>query len=215
MEKLKEYKHVILTRFNTQAFDGKLIYDKPIKEADGWMWDRMKLFAKTRESVLDQGEDFLWVVGIDERTPFHFRDEIKGDEPRIRWFEGDVRQYFDAFPVEEPWLITTRLDNDDLHKPGAIKAIQDCFTHKEIIIDLVYHQKKGRDLFESNRPNPNGPFLSLIEKNDKAIRTCYARPHNKMSEDWKKAIFASREPLAYMVIHGDNAANKIVGRRVL
>jgi len=210
--KNKEFKHVILTRFNTQAFDGKLIYDGP--DGDKWMESRMKLFVKTRKSVLDQKEDFLWVIGIDKRTPLRFQDEILGDDPRVTLFEGDVREYFKWSKFTKPWVITTRLDNDDLHLPGAIKAIQDCFTHEELVIDLVYEQKKGNERYTSERTRPNSPFLSLIEKNNKPIRTCYARPHNKMSEDWRKGIFASREVLAYMVLHGKNAANRIVGRRV-
>ena len=212
----KKFKHVILTKYNTQPVNGKLLYDGDVEEADKWMEERAPLFEKTKESILNQGEDFLWVVCIDERTPFRFRDEIDNEEPRIRLFEGDPWEYFIQFPIREPWIITTRLDNDDRHRPGSIKAIQENFTHKDIIIDLCYEQlvlETGKR-YTSARPNPNSPFLSLIEENNKPIRTCYARPHNKMSQEGWKAIFASRDIFAYMVLHGNNIGNKIVGEEI-
>lgn len=217
MKKLNVFKHFILTRYNTQQQpDGGFLYDD-VKKANKWMEERMKLFKKTRESVLSQEGDFEWIISLDKRTPNRFIQEIITDE-RMKVVHCDIRDTFDEVEVEEPWVITTRLDNDDLYVPGTILAIQRQFTNQEIIIDLRYRQKKGKDLYTSGpngseRHAPNSPFLSLIERNDHRIRTAFCRPHAKMIEEYK-GIWASREPLAYQVVHGNNAANKIVGTKV-
>jgi len=203
---MKKFKHVILTRFNLGVYDRE--------DADEWMSNRMWMFRATRLSVLSQEEEFEWVICVDYLTPKQYLRDIDIDD-RITLTYLHPKDYFKQRYIEEPWVITTRLDNDDLYKPGAIKAIQDCFTEQEIIIDLKYEQYELNtgSYYDSDRPNPNGPFLSLVEKSYN-IRTCYARPHNKMSEDWPTAIFASREILALMVIHDNNIGNKIVGGKL-
>ena len=205
---MKAFKHFILTRFNQG------IYDRP--DAEAWMEDRMELFKATCESVLIQDVEFEWVIEIDSRTPQSVRDVITHDDDRIDLFDSRITNYFEWFNrPNEPWIITSRFDNDDIYLPGALRAIQSCFTAQEIVIDIPYYQKKGNDLYTSARPTPNSPFLSLIEKSDKeVIRTCYARPHNLMSQDWPVGIFASRDVLAYMVIHGNNLGNRIVGEKI-
>ena len=107
------------------------------------------------------------------------------------------------------WTITTRFDNDDLYLPGAVKAIQDTFIEKELVIDLKYHQICDGVVYSSMRSQPNSPFLSLISKD----KNCYARPHSLMINDFK-GRFASNEIYAYMVIHDKNLGNKIIGRKV-
>ena len=217
MTKLNVFKHFILTRYNTQQQDdGSMLYDDT-KKANKWMEDRIKLFEKTRKSVLDQDAEFEWIISLDRRTPRRFVEEIITDES-MRVVHCDIRYTFSEIKVETPWVITTRLDNDDLYVPGTIKAIQDRFVPEEIIIDLRYRQKRGNTLYTSGpngseRRAPNSPFLSLIEKTDHRIRTAFARPHALMIEEYK-GIWASREPLAYQVVHGSNAMNKIVGTKV-
>jgi hypothetical protein len=220
MKKLNVFKHFILTRYNTQQQpDGGFLYDD-VSKANKWMEARMKLFEKTRKSVLDQEGEFEWIISLDSRTPNRFIQEIITDS-RMKVVNCDIRDTFDRIELEEPWVITSRLDNDDLYLPGAVLAIQSCFTNAEIIVDLRYYQKKGSKLFSSGterdgwvRPNPNSPFLSLIEKTNKEkIRTAFARPHNLMTNEYK-GVWPTNDVLAYQVIHGANAANKIVGKEV-
>jgi hypothetical protein len=193
-----------------------MLYDD-MRSANKWMEGRIKLFEKTRKSVLEQEGDFEWIISLDKRTPRRFVEAIITDE-RMKVVHCDIRDTFHEIDVDTPWVITSRLDNDDLYVPGTIKAIQACFTAQEIIIDLRYRQKRGNTLYTSGpngteRRAPNSPFLSLIEKTDHRIRTAFARPHALMIEEYK-GIWASREPLAYQVVHGSNAANKIVGTKV-
>lgn len=190
-------RHVILTRYNLDLYD--------TENPEEWMSQRYPLFVTTRESVLSQEGDFEWVLCMDHRTPNRWLQEIITDH-RMSILYAQPRDYW-----SHGWTITTRLDNDDIYLPGAVKAIQDCFVEKELVIDLRYEQLHNDDRYTSGRLRPNSPFLSLIENGAK--RTCYARPHSIMGRMYR-SIFASDEVLAYMVIHDNNLGNKIVGRKI-
>jgi len=218
MEKSSVFKHYILTRFNTQDING-LLYDK--EGADEWMKKRLKLFAETKESVLSQEADFEWIISVDKRTPDKFVKKIEGE--KITIVDCEIRQAFKKVKTTTPWVITTRMDNDDLLRPGMLRRVQDYFQPKISVVDIDYHQLELEtgNKFTSNRKTPNSPFLSLIEPS-KRIMTCFSRPHTKMymgypSKEGNIMIRAVKinEILAYMVIHGDNVANKIVGEEIL
>ena len=194
---LQKLRHVILTRYNLGLYDRE--------DADRWMKHRYPLFEKTRASVLEQEGDFEWILSVDERTPDRWVNELLSDSRMTASVEHPNKFR------SEGWTITTRLDNDDLYLPGAIKAIQSCFSTKEIVIDLRYEQICDGVRYTSGRSRPKSPFLSLIENGAK--RTCYARPHNKMAEEYL-GKFASDKILAYMVIHDRNLGNKIIGRKI-
>ena len=200
----QKLKHVILTRFNLD------LYDRDSRTANEWMDHRMEYFERTRESVLSQDCEFEWILAMDSRTPNKYLHDIITDD-RMTITRKDPRGY-----NPKGWTITTRLDNDDLYRPGAIDAIQFCASTKELVIDLRYQQlcygvlySSGKKFEGWERPKPNSPFISLVSKDS----NCYARPHSKMLED-NKGIFASNDPLAYMVIHDRNLGNKIVGRKI-
>ncbi len=199
---LQRLKHVILTRYNLG------LYDK--EGAEKWMAHRMPYFEQTRESVLSQEGEFIWIIYMDKRTPNRWLQEIIND-CRI-WVMHDHPNTYKP----DGWTITTRLDNDDILLPGAIKAIQKRAKEEERVLDLKYHQLYQGVLYSSGterdgweRPRPNSPFLSLVSKE----KNCYARPHSKMPQDFD-CRFASNKVLAHMVIHDNNLGNKIVGRKI-
>lgn len=201
------FKHYIMTRFNIG------IYDR--SDADEWMKDRLELFQCTKLSVLTQECDFEWVIAFDDRTDTGLVEYEIITDPRMVAYYGDIRKFFEWFPAESEWIITSRLDNDDWYKPGAIKAIQRKFCKQEMIIDICYEQLdlKTRNRYTSGRAKPNSPFLSLVERGENP-KTCYARPHNKMVQNFPLGMFASKEVLAYMVIHGNNIGNQITGEKI-
>lgn len=214
MKKSKGFKHVILTRYNNGIYDGK--------DAVLWMKERYQLFRSTRDSVLSQDADFEWVLSFDERTPDSYVTKCLTD-PRMKATTRDVRDYFEGQEIDEPWVITTRIDNDDLYRPGALKAIQSKFQEQIMVIDIDYYQWDLRDnkTYTSERYTCTSPFISLVEPSTR-VKTVYCRPHNKLHDGYlitdteKRAIpgVKIRERLAYMVIHGNNAANKIVGKEI-
>lgn len=217
-KKSAEYSHFILTRFNNG------IYDR--EDAVEWMRDRMELFKKTKESVLSQQGDFKWVLSFDEGTPESDLKKVFTDDRMILTFK-DIREAFEDIEVKTEWVITSRMDNDDVYFPGAVLQIQKFFEPKIKVIDIDYLQLdlKTGDKFTSGNAHKNqrtrngvtGPFLSLIEPATR-IMTCYSRPHNKLLDGYPSTDGLVRidgmkikQPQAYMVIHGENMANKITG----
>ena len=194
---LGRFEHVILTRYNLGLYERD--------DAEEWMEHRMGYFVETRKSVLSQEVAFKWLVCVDPKTPEECLDRIFTDSRMVPHF-AHPNTYRSV-----GWTITTRFDNDDIYLSGALRAIQDAFIPEEIAVDIKYLQLYKDELYTSERTQPNSPFISLIENG--ARRTCYARPHTKMSEDFK-AKFASDEVYAYMVIHENNLGNKLVGRKV-
>lgn len=222
-KKSKGFSHFILTRFNNGVYDNPKVED-PAR----WMRERIKLFRATRESVLSQEGDFKWVLSFDENTPDKDIDKIITDERMIAT-AVDIRNFFDDYEVDTEWVITSRMDNDDLYLPGAVKAIQDRFTEQIYLIDIDYYQYDLESMQKYTSGNEskgqryrmlnNGPFLSLVESS-KWIKTCYSRPHTKMPDGYpfENGYFPIanckiEEPLAMMVIHDENMMNKITGYR--
>lgn len=210
-KKLKGFSHFILTRYNNG------IYDR--EDAEQWMQSRYELFKRTSASVAVQKADFTWVIAFDERTP---KAEIKKicNKSYILPFIGDIRNIDLKEYTSEKWVITSRFDNDDEYLPDAIATIQQRFTQELQVIDIDYYQYYNGHLYTSERRGPNSPFLSLVEPIETA-KTCYCRPHSVLldgypSPDGHISIKASkiREPLALMVLHSENMANKLVGKLI-
>jgi hypothetical protein len=194
------------------------------------MRERYQLFRATRESVLSQDGDFQWVLSFDERTPESHMSKILSDE-RMIGTTLTVWDYFKEYEPDTEWIITQRMDNDDILLPGAVTAIQKEFKPALMVIDIEYYQY---DLISGNRytsGNVNkgerhrlgctSPFLSLVEPTD-YIKTCYSRPHNKLMggypfEDGTLGPIGGmkiRTPFALMVVHSENLGNKITGFKV-
>lgn len=222
---MKEYSHYILTRFNTQLVNNKLLYDDPEK-AELWMEQRMGLFRETKKSVLQQEGDFNWVISLDIRTPHKYLDEIFTDERMIRT-TCDVRNTFREINCDTYWVITSRFDCDDQYKPGFIKAIAENFEPKIKVLDIRFEEMAwpSRQVFSGERRWAGSMFLSLIEPTTR-ILTAFCRPHGMVAGgyplegEWDtgwgyKEIIPYQiieKELAYMVCHDNNIANVIRGK---
>ena len=216
---LKKFEHVILTKFNTQPFDGELVYDRGFPE--NWMDYRMGLFERTKKSVLSQDADFRWVIALDPRTHDRYVKRICSDR-RISVTAEDIRGYFDNHRPQADWVITTRLDNDDFYLPGALKAIQGAFEPMLKVIDISFFKMHNHteELYISERLN--SMFISLVEPSERVV-TVFARPHGQLSGgypisgSWDTSWGVTRripyerieEPQVVMVCHGRNASNQI------
>ena len=223
----EKFSHVILTRFNTKEDnEGKLLYDK--EGADEWMDHRMPLFAETKKSVLNQNRsNFTWVISVDERTPKKYLKEIKG--PGIKIVNCNVLDVFADYKLDTPWVITTRLDCDDILMPGALEMVQQAFEPKLKVIDfnsfqLDYATKK---LYGGTIGKVQSMFLSLIEPSDRVL-TAFCRPHTNLAEGYplggnreegyRQLTRISSEHIerrgAIMVCHDRNAGNRVSGMYV-
>ena len=224
---LKRFEHVILTRFNTKEITDEnvpgrtetgLLYDKPY--ADEWMKNRMPLWRECKRSILSQRDDFRWIVSVDERTPEKYMKEIRDD--RIEITHGPIQRV--KIETDAPWVITTRIDNDDQLLPGAIRTIQRHFEPKIKVIDIGVMRLDWEtgDLYVGDVGGGRSMFVSLVESSERVL-TVFCRPHSSLGHgyptrgDWdsgfkdfnKVKIDVVHKPLALMVCHGNNIANAI------
>lgn len=233
----KGFNHFILTRYNIPQWDGEnyvSMYSKPVK-AKKWMDDRLELFEKTRESVLSQDGDFRWIISFDNRTPESVIDAIVTDKRMTAIssegkYQEEIVRYMKGQKLKG-FVITSRMDNDDIYLPGVILAIQDSFQPQVYVIDIDYIQHDiinnekytsgNATKHEAIRVRNNGPFLSLVELANH-IRTCYCRPHSVLIDgypgsDGTKAKISSKKintVFAEMIIHSENMMNKITGVKI-
>jgi hypothetical protein len=219
MQKSKKFKHVIATRFNNSVYDNaEELLTKFNMTVSEWMNERFELFKDTKHSVLSQEGEFQWVISFDHRTPPDYIKECCSD-PRMVYTFKDLREY--KYVSSEPFVITSRIDNDDMYCPGFVKAVQAEFAPQVMVIDIDYYQKAGNKYYTSERYTANSPFVSLVEPSSR-VKSVYCRPHTKLPDGYPmedgslKSIPAVkiRRQLAFMNIHGHNLANKIVGKEI-
>jgi len=213
-----EMTHILLTRFNT-AID----YAPSSKGIDGtWLRERISLFEQyCLPSVNSQSNNcFSWLVFCDARSPAWFRTAIAAYGPILKavYMEGPATDEAIARAVQEtglvqtPYLVTTRLDNDDAIGSDYVALIQKAFQRQERQFLLFPF---GLQSFRSHLYNVywrSNPFLTLVEKvkSDGSFTTVLCVPHDKVrSTGLVREIYAA--PQWLQVLHGGNLLNSLRG----
>jgi Putative rhamnosyl transferase len=212
--------HFVLTRFNI-ASPGR---EAPIRNAPGWLARRFDLFeAFCLPSMAAQAPGtFRWLIYFDEQTPTEFRTRIAAAQAIVPFdaiFVGPFRAGLAALDVAARLerkggrLITTRLDNDDAVSSdflARVKAEAEGFPDGTII-----NFREGIALQEGRlytAADDSNPFTSLVEQAATA-ETIWAAPHTELA-----ARFPLRQvitdPCWLQVVHGENVANRIKGKRL-
>jgi Putative rhamnosyl transferase len=214
------FDHVLLTRFNTKMPGNVRNLDSE------WLGKRLRLFQDICvPSVLNQiAQSFHWILFVDSKTPEPFLSSLLELSQRnvfsIEWTTNEFSPMIAAQAMTErglgvrPFLITTRLDNDDALAPHALVTIQRAFSNQAFeFVNLFL----GYELHDGNfylRPYIANPFISLIERTSasREISTVYCRQHNTIMDSHVRQVFTS--PAWLQVMHGDNIANVRRGVRV-
>ncbi|WP_181405821.1 glycosyltransferase [Pseudarthrobacter phenanthrenivorans] len=210
--------HFVLTRFNVRSF---YYAGEP---SDDWLHNRLELFRRYCLPTLSQqsADSFTWLVFFDDQSPDWFQREVSKDAPGN--FEAVyVRGAFTAETVSKaiterssaPYILTTRVDNDDAVSRDFVQVIQSCFEWQDFeFINLVsgaQYAKKRTYL----RPYTKNPFLSLMEASLEAPpHTVFVEHHYRVDERGPVRNVRTRHPMWLQVIHGGNVLNEIVGLRV-
>lgn len=109
---------------------------------------------------------------------------------------------------DAPWLITTRLDNDDLILPHLIGSIQSEFRAQTEVIDFdgTKRDSEGNEV-DANRKSPS-PFISLIEPWTNAPKTVlYQGGHARIGK--KYPVRTIKKKGWVQVIHDRNLKNSM------
>lgn len=212
------YTHFILTRFNVKNF---YHCEEP---TDEWLKGRLDLFRTYCLPSFERqtNKNFRWLVFVDSESPEWFLSEIFGLSAgsfEVVPVAGAFNKSFVAAAVAtrltSPFLITTRVDNDDAIATDFVEAVQACFDFQDFeFINLVNGIQ-----FSSNRaylrPYTKNPFLSLVEHvESRAPSTVYVEHHYRVQEKGPIRNVRTSHPMWLQVIHGGNVLNEIVGLRV-
>ena len=221
-----KFTHYLITRFNVPVKNWDR--DKagnPVLDTV-WMQERLVLFKKYCAPTIrhQQCSDFVWLVYCDLLTEAKDLETIRQEVGRVK--NAQVRQVAD-FPellsdlqniladALTPFVITSRLDNDDGLGPMYIQEVQDHFvTRDKQIINFtkgVLYDVHRLVLTEIGNSRFNH-YGSLIEERiaDQPLITVVGYPHGRPPEGSNVTDVDSR--FAWLkIIHERNMSSRTNG----
>jgi hypothetical protein len=224
--------HIVFTRYNVKGISSQYLKDKhksPTLTLD-WYNERFELFSGyCLPSFINQKcKNFRWVIFMDSNTPqvkfFEVLEAIKGHTfiqvLKVSGVEEMVElihkiSYHHVLGEKKEYLITSRIDNDDMIHCNMISEIQNLFNYQDRTListqrGYTYSLDTGV-LFKAfiNR----SPFLSMIEKVTKEeLITVFIGSHMDVKNE--DIIFIPDKRLWCQIIHGKNLVNIHSGRVV-
>lgn len=220
-------KHYIITRFNLKKKDW--VSDKNNNEilSEDWLSDRFRLFFNyCLPSVKNQkNQNFKWLVYFDEDTPLKYRNIIKSIEEEYANFSprfiagaeifddsivNDVLDDYNQHDVTTPYILTTRIDNDDALHFDFTETIQSLAENKNnLIIDLragVEAIVRGKYIETRKKISNYNPFISVIF-NSKSYISIFSKNHVEWINFGETKV--SNDIRWMQIMHARNKHNKI------
>ncbi len=220
MSKETILQHFVLTRFNI-ASPGR---EAPIRNAPGWLARRFDLFESyCLPSMAAQAPGtFRWLIYFDDQTPDAFRARIAAAQNVVPFdaiFVGPFKASLAADDVaarltsRDGRVITTRLDNDDAISRDFLQRVRD--AAERFPDGTIINFREGIALQQGRlytAADESNPFTSLVEQARNAV-TIWAAPHTELAERFPLQQVIT-EPCWLQVVHGENVANRIKGKRL-
>ena len=206
-----EFKHYIFTRYNIDLY-GTNPYK--IKDKDAWMEDRLNHFYYYLAGLESQtNPNFTALVAVDPKTPQEYInqivDAITSSVCNIKLIFEMPQDWLRRQPISHGWLITSRLDNDDMYKPEFVEQIQKNFKKERLVYDIVTERVKGDRVERTERRHNNSSFTTLIEPYNEGFKTIFTgKGHTYLPRYFKCVRLPYKEPLAVCNVHGMNAYYK-------
>lgn len=217
------FKHLLITRFNLRNPKWDFTKNNESLLNDEWMQSRMQLFKSfCFPSVCTQSTDnFEWLIYFDSTTSDSFKKEItdliqETNNIKVFFIDGmnafypSIKEYIQN--ITSPFLITSRIDNDDCIHKNFIETIQQNFNQQDFqAIDIIkgYSLQIEPEIILGKKEHIFNPFISLIEKNDNP-KTVWLSDHNM----WKKETRITQitdKRLWLSIIHQKNKVNEFDG----
>ena len=214
-------KHFLVTRFNVRASIEKV----SISQSDAWLSHRFELFEKyCLPSVKNQSnQNCTWCVLFNTGTPQKYKEKVKKISNSYNNFMpifinesseiNPALSRFIASNIEESdqYIITTRLDNDDLIHKQFIDTIQELFYPTNgMVIDLRkgYQVSIEKDNLEIRKYyHLFNHFISLVEDSTNFL-TVMSRNHF-LWRDSKSIVVSDNKRLWIELVHSKNKANRV------
>lgn len=218
------FNHYLITRFNLKNPKWDVTKNNDALLTDEWMENRIDLFENfCYPSVKNQSnKNFEWLLFLDSTTSEKFRirlEQITLETKFIKIFYIDGMSKFNSSIKEyiklhsnQPYLITSRVDNDDCVHKNYINEIQNCFESQEYLaIDILkgFTLQIEPKILLGKKEHIFNPFISLIEKNQNP-KTVWSNDHTQWKRE-KKIHQIKDKRLWLSIIHGKNKVNEFDG----
>lgn len=219
------FNHLLVTRFNLRNPEWDVTKNNEKLLTNDWMEERMWFFENfCFPTILAQtNQNFEWLLYFDITTPEKFKtriSELIQNQLNFKVFYIDgmpqfydeLKKYISAVPNKKPYLITSRIDNDDSVHKDFINEIQLQFKQQDyLVLDIIkgYSLQIRPTVMLGKKEHIFNPFMSLIEKNDDP-KTIWYYHHNM----WKKETRikqVNHKRLWIAVIHEKNKVNNFNG----
>src|SRR5688500_283747 len=189
------FTHYLITRFNIRVSDrGPEHMHSPEMDLK-WLTERLHLFLQyCVPSVLEQvNKNFTWLIYLDRHTPvsilkqinFLNESEVSTEIIFIDDYDNLVQDLVRKIKqANSPYVITSRLDNDDSISRSFINDIQRAFRPLNgMIINFPkgYEYNIQQRVFTKWNRRFKNQFMSLIESCDADdVQSVYGFPHWKV-----------------------------------
>ncbi len=221
-----KFTHYLITRFNVPVKNwDKDKAGKPVLDA-AWMQERLVLFQKYCAPTIRQQRcnDFVWLVYCDLLTGAKDLETIRQEVNRFSNTQVRLVADFPALlddlkgllaDAPAPYVITSRVDNDDGLGPDFIKDVQDHFVARD---KHIINFTKGvlydvhRLVLTEIRNSRFNHYGSLIEQRvaDQPLTTVVGYPHGRPPEGSTVTDVDSR--FAWLkIIHERNMSSRTNG----
>ena len=170
------------------------------------MRHRWNLFETyTVPSVLSQTEKrFTWLVLFDKDTDHTWLPLIEIGPYVPLFLSSDWLKELQDFIQPYSWIVTTRLDNDDVLHPEFMATVQRGVTKKRHFLNITNgFIQRGKKLYPEN--HTHNPFISFIEPG--AAKTVYHVAHGRAMESVAPVRQVLGQRLWTQIIHERNYIN--------
>lgn len=217
------FEHFLITRFNLRNPRWTSSRSQHPALGEAWLQDRFKLFEQyCLPGVAAQSEaGFTWLVYFDTETPEQWLPRIESYRQNYQQFQPVFVDGMPAFlrdvqariaAATTPYLITSRLDNDDCISSDFIAKVQAQFATTDFLaLDFIdgYMLEIAPVLRLGRTVNAYNPFVSLIERNREPLSVWHKNHAQWKCESRLRRIRGQRIWLT--VIHRENKTNEFRG----
>lgn len=218
--------HYLITRFNLRTEEWQHTRQGADVLTDNWLEERFRLFENyCLPSVAHQtNNNFTWCVFFDIETPDKFKDRIDGFKIQLKNFhpiyidnmehlQNTFLSFIEATMDKHlPYVITTRLDNDDLVHRDFIDTIQNEFILQDnMVIDLTKGYQVNIEMGSCDVRSidfPFNQFISFVETSKLPLKTVLSKQHQEWKRHPEIRVYNKKE-IWIELIHSSNKLNTI------
>lgn len=213
-------RHLIITRFNI-----RIDRDIDYVMTDEWMQTRLSLFEQyCLPSVAAQTcQDFTWLVLMNQNTAATFRQRmvvLSQQCPMMRIVDAQpitdlsafYQQLMQSYTRDVDYLLTTRLDSDDMLSPFFVEEVRKQVQKTSIDRSMLFSFRDGVQLFVRDQVSLSvdwieNHFVSLCEPTSTVCHSVLDYDHLQIRHLFPIVVIHSSDPAWAEVVHSCNVIN--------